>query len=144
MLRNYFYKSSVFFLFLKAIGCVENRNGDARETVETDDLPDQVDRDACRLGQGTDPQQKGSQHPDRNQDQGIEKRLENHAFQALAFEAERKELTHSDLRFSKERADRNACHWCEKRDLNPYGEIHTPLKRARLPVPPLSQNAWAL
>ncbi len=28
--------------------------------------------------------------------------------------------------------------WCEKRDLNPYGEIHTPLKRARLPVPPLS------
>ncbi len=27
--------------------------------------------------------------------------------------------------------------WCGKRDLNPYGEIHTPLKRARLPVPPL-------
>ena len=64
--------------------------------------------------------------------------------EALAFEAERKELTHSDLRFSKERADRNACPWCEKRDLNPYGEIHTPLKRARLPVPPLSQNAWTL
>ena len=28
--------------------------------------------------------------------------------------------------------------WCEKRDLNPYGKNHTPLKRARLPVPPLS------
>ena len=28
--------------------------------------------------------------------------------------------------------------WCEKRDLNPYGVNHTPLKRARLPVPPLS------
>ncbi len=26
---------------------------------------------------------------------------------------------------------------CGRRDLNPYGEIHTPLKRARLPVPPL-------
>ena len=33
--------------------------------------------------------------------------------------------------------------WCEKRDLNPYGEIHTPLKRARLPVPPLSHIAFA-
>ena len=29
--------------------------------------------------------------------------------------------------------------WCEKRDLNPYGKNHTPLKRARLPVPPLSR-----
>ncbi len=29
--------------------------------------------------------------------------------------------------------------WCEKRDLNPYGVNHTPLKRARLPVPPLSR-----
>ena len=28
--------------------------------------------------------------------------------------------------------------WCEKRDLNPYGVNHTPLKRVRLPVPPLS------
>ena len=27
--------------------------------------------------------------------------------------------------------------WCGKRDLNPYGVNHTPLKRARLPVPPL-------
>ena len=32
------------------------------------------------------------------------------------------------------------CCWCEKRDLNPYGKIHTPLKRARLPVPPLSRS----
>ena len=29
--------------------------------------------------------------------------------------------------------------WCGKRDLNPYGVNHTPLKRARLPVPPLSR-----
>ena len=29
---------------------------------------------------------------------------------------------------------------CEKRDLNPYGVNHTPLKRARLPVPPLSHS----
>ena len=28
---------------------------------------------------------------------------------------------------------------CGKRDLNPYGVNHTPLKRARLPVPPLPQ-----
>ena len=27
--------------------------------------------------------------------------------------------------------------WCGQEDLNPYGVIHTPLKRARLPVPPL-------
>ena len=32
--------------------------------------------------------------------------------------------------------------WCEKRDLNPYGVNHTPLKRARLPVPPLSRFAF--
>ena len=32
--------------------------------------------------------------------------------------------------------------WCEKRDLNPYGVNHTPLKRARLPVPPLSRVAY--
>ena len=32
----------------------------------------------------------------------------------------------------------SALFWCEKRDLNPYGVNHTPLKRARLPVPPLS------
>ena len=31
--------------------------------------------------------------------------------------------------------------WCGKRDLNPYGVNHTPLKRARLPVPPLSHAA---
>ena len=29
--------------------------------------------------------------------------------------------------------------WCERRDLNPYESPHTPLKRARLPIPPLSQ-----
>ena len=34
------------------------------------------------------------------------------------------------------------CNWCEKRDLNPYGVNHTPLKRARLPVPPLSHDVW--
>ena len=31
--------------------------------------------------------------------------------------------------------------WCGKRDLNPYGVNHTPLKRARLPVPPLPHIA---
>ena len=30
--------------------------------------------------------------------------------------------------------------WCGKRDLNPYGVHHTPLKRARLPVPPLPRT----
>ncbi len=30
-----------------------------------------------------------------------------------------------------------ALFWCGKRELNPYGVNHTPLKRARLPVPPL-------
>ena len=34
--------------------------------------------------------------------------------------------------------------WCERRDLNPYGVNHTPLKRARLPVPPLSHYAGLL
>ena len=29
--------------------------------------------------------------------------------------------------------------WCEKRDLNPYAFRHTPLKRACLPIPALSQ-----
>ena len=28
--------------------------------------------------------------------------------------------------------------WCEERESNPYGVNHTPLKRARLPVPPPS------
>ena len=36
------------------------------------------------------------------------------------------------------RENPSAYFWCEKRDLNPYGVNHTPLKRARLPVPPLS------
>ena len=35
-------------------------------------------------------------------------------------------------------------YWCEKRDLNPYGVNHTPLKRARLPVPPLSLTDYAI
>ena len=34
--------------------------------------------------------------------------------------------------------------WCGKRELNPYGENHTPLKRARLPVPPLPQEHFIL
>ena len=34
--------------------------------------------------------------------------------------------------------------FCEKRDLNPYGVNHTPLKRARLPVPPLSHILFVL
>ena len=32
--------------------------------------------------------------------------------------------------------------WCERLDLNPYESPHTPLKRARLPIPPLSLNAY--
>gem|GEM_PF-1966328 len=32
----------------------------------------------------------------------------------------------------------NFLFWCERRDLNPYESPHTPLKRARLPIPPLS------
>ena len=26
--------------------------------------------------------------------------------------------------------------WCRRRDLNPHGFPHTPLKRARIPIPP--------
>ena len=33
---------------------------------------------------------------------------------------------------------KNADFWCERRDLNPHGVHHTHLKRARLPIPPLS------
>ena len=33
-----------------------------------------------------------------------------------------------------------AVSWCEEGDLNPYGIYHTPLKRARLPVPPPSHS----
>ena len=41
--------------------------------------------------------------------------------------------------------DRRACSdlflsECGRRDLNPYGMLHTPLKRARLPVPPLPRS----
>ena len=31
---------------------------------------------------------------------------------------------------------------CGRRDLNPYGMLHTPLKRARLPVPPLPHTVF--
>ena len=31
--------------------------------------------------------------------------------------------------------------WCDRWDLNPYVLPHTPLKRACLPIPALSQNA---
>ena len=34
--------------------------------------------------------------------------------------------------------------WCERRDLNPYELPHTPLKRARLPIPPLSRIQFTL
>ena len=34
--------------------------------------------------------------------------------------------------------------WCERRDLNPYELPHTPLKRARLPIPPLSRIYFTL
>ncbi len=37
----------------------------------------------------------------------------------------------------KQKTDSNESVLCGKRDLNPYGVNHTPLKRARLPVPPL-------
>lgn len=30
------------------------------------------------------------------------------------------------------------CIWCDRRDLNPYEKTHTPLKRARIPIPPRS------
>ena len=51
-----------------------------------------------------------------------------------------RELAVSDVRFKK-RAHRLMCsQWCERRDLNPYESLHTPLKRARLPIPPLSHN----
>ena len=35
--------------------------------------------------------------------------------------------------------DSNLCHcpfYCRWRDLNPQGSLHTPLKRARIPIPP--------
>ena len=34
--------------------------------------------------------------------------------------------------------------WCERRDLNPYESPHTPLKRARLPIPPHSRQRYVL
>src|SRR6185295_9844785 len=32
--------------------------------------------------------------------------------------------------------------WCRRGDSNPHGLPHTPLKRARLPVPPLRRRAY--
>ena len=34
--------------------------------------------------------------------------------------------------------------WCGRRDLNPYVGIHTPLKRARLPIPPLPRTVYII
>ena len=45
---------------------------------------------------------------------------------------------------AKEKADSIESALCGKRDLNPYGVNHTPLKRARLPVPPLPRLAEAI
>jgi|GEM_PF-1581837 hypothetical protein len=33
--------------------------------------------------------------------------------------------------------------WCPGRDLNSYGVNHTPLKRARLPVPPPGHSIYS-
>ena len=45
---------------------------------------------------------------------------------------------------TKEKADSTESALCGKRDLNPYGVNHTPLKRARLPVPPLPHSTDVL
>ena len=42
--------------------------------------------------------------------------------------------------YDKQKTDSDESVLCGKRDLNPYGVNHTPLKRARLPVPPLSHG----
>ncbi len=34
--------------------------------------------------------------------------------------------------------------WCGRRDLNPYVGKHTPLKRARLPIPPLPRTTYII
>ena len=31
---------------------------------------------------------------------------------------------------------------CRRRDLNPHGLLHTPLKRARIPIPPLRHKLF--
>ena len=38
----------------------------------------------------------------------------------------------------------SALFWCEGRDLNSQGKNHTPLKRARLPIPPPSHSGYFL
>ena len=45
-----------------------------------------------------------------------------------------KRLPHKEI---SRRKIPSAYFWCGRRDLNPYSVNHTPLKRARLPVPPL-------
>ena len=47
-------------------------------------------------------------------------------------------ICHYSVMDKKSRIKMIRLFWCGKRDLNPYGVNHTPLKRARLPVPPLS------
>ena len=44
----------------------------------------------------------------------------------------------------KQKTDSSESVLCGKRDLNPYGVNHTPLKRARLPVPPLPHSLLEL
>ena len=39
-------------------------------------------------------------------------------------------------------ADSEWSEWCRRRDSNPHGFLHTPLKRACLPVPPLRHGRW--
>ena len=59
------------------------------------------------------------------------------------FREKRKEKS-EERRVQKEKSltcVRDFSFWCGKRDLNPYGVNHTPLKRARLPVPPLPRIA---
>ena len=46
-------------------------------------------------------------------------------------------ICHYSVMDKKSRINMIRLFWCGKRDLNPYGVNHTPLKRARLPVPPL-------
>ena len=42
-------------------------------------------------------------------------------------------VLHRRRRMSRTRQDTI---WCRRRDLNPHGFPHTPLKRARIPIPP--------
>ena len=46
-----------------------------------------------------------------------------------------------DARITGFPADLFGFEWCREGDLNPHGLHHTPLKRARLPVPPLRHDS---